>query len=180
MRPGTLSPGLTPLKENFLRSALRLPSWSPRPILTKETPPPTSSLLNNLCPTTIETHPVPSGPSGRVRYEILQQKKTHSCASTPHGRVLKINKSHATNETHTCPLNPMVVYVMKSFDKQNPLLRLRAPWSCTKENTSAGHYAHQLPGDRRSSVSPPGSSAWLVCIGMSFPLPLRVFKGFWA
>jgi len=73
----------------------------PLPHLTKETPPPTSSLLDNLCPSTIETHPVPSGPSGRVRYEILRQMKPTPASPRLMVVYLKVSKSHAPNETHT-------------------------------------------------------------------------------
>jgi len=176
VRPGTLSPGLTPLKKIFRHSALRLPSWSPRPILTKETPPPNSSLLNNLCPSTNETHPVPSGPSGRVRYEVLQQMKPTPASPRPMVVYFKVNKSHSTNETHTCPLDPMVVYVMKSFDKRNPFLSLRAPWSYTKGKL---HLLVITPTSYRATAAPlypPLALAPGLCVLACLSLSLFVFS----
>jgi len=76
------------------------------PFFTKETPPPTFSLLNNLCPSTIETHPVPSGPSGRVRYEILRQMKPTPAPLRPMVVYFKVNKSQSTDETHPVPSGP--------------------------------------------------------------------------
>ena len=179
MRPGTLSPGLTPLKRKHPPLRLAPTIMVPSPQKTKKTPPATSSLLDNLCPSTIETHPVPSGPSGRARYEIVQQMEPTPVSPRLMVVYLKVNKSHATNETHTCPVSHMVVYVMKPLNKRNPFLRLRAPWSCTQgKNTSAGHYAHQLPSVRHSTFL--GSSAYGVRPGMVFPLSLGVFEGSWA
>jgi len=94
---------------------------NPSPNLTYETPPPTSSLPQQiLFHQTKETYPVISMPNSRVSSKSSTYK-TYPVTPVPNSRVLYEINPTSTKETHTAPPGPMVVYVNISLNKENPL-----------------------------------------------------------